>query len=90
MYPLSRLEYHVTILYFLCTAEPRVQYDSSCRCGQKTLSRIVGGAEASVNEWPWMAALMYYNVQQFCGGSLINDRYVLTAAHCIDVRTLNV
>jgi len=57
-------------------------------CGQAPAgagaSRIVGGVTTGVNEWPWQAALMYGS-QQFCGGSLINDRYVLTAAHCTEV-----
>ncbi|KAK7067876.1 Transmembrane protease serine 6 [Halocaridina rubra] len=64
--------------------EPRVLYDTTCRCGQKGAARIVGGNDATINEWPWQAALMYAGSQQFCGGSLINDRYVLTAAHCIE------
>ncbi|XP_063599168.1 trypsin epsilon-like [Penaeus indicus] len=63
--------------------EPRVNFDDTCRCGQKAASRIVGGTTTGVNEWPWQAALMYGS-QQFCGGSLINDRYVLTAAHCTE------
>lgn len=71
-------------LGFSFTAEPRVTFDENCRCGQKGSNRIVGGVETGVNEWPWQAALMYGN-SQFCGGSLINDRYVLTAAHCIEV-----
>jgi len=64
--------------------EPKeVQWDSACKCGQKGSGRIVGGTQASVNEYPWQAALMSGS-QQFCGGSLINDRYILTAAHCVD------
>ncbi|XP_037775490.1 uncharacterized protein LOC119572447 [Penaeus monodon] len=63
--------------------EPRVNFDDKCKCGQKAASRIVGGVTTGVNEWPWQAALMYES-QHFCGGSLINDRYVLTAAHCTE------
>ncbi|KAK7084305.1 Transmembrane protease serine 6 [Halocaridina rubra] len=68
--------------------QPRLSYDDSCRCGQKGGARIVGGTNANVNEWPWQAALMY-GTQQFCGGSLINDRYILTAAHCIEGMNAN-
>ena len=48
--------------------------------------RIIGGTEAGINEFPWQAGLLilvsgkYYS----CGGSLINNRWVLTAAHCAD------
>ncbi|XP_050689631.1 trypsin alpha-3-like [Eriocheir sinensis] len=71
--------------------EPRVQFDSNCRCGQKAAARIVGGQVTGVNEYPWMAGLFYFNQQQFCGGSLINDRYVLTAAHCtVDFRAAEI
>merc|ERR1712055_604457 len=58
--------------------------DQSCKCGQKTVNRIVGGEQAQVNEWPWQAALMLGSNGPFCGGSLISDRYVLTAAHCTE------
>ena len=33
-------------------------------------------------EWPWIAALMN-NGRQFCGGSLITRKHILTAAHCV-------
>ena len=50
--------------------------------------RIVGGKNASPGEYPWMAALVRAdepdNYQaQFCGGSLIHPRWILTASHCV-------
>lgn len=44
--------------------------------------RIVGGHNAELNEWPWIVAL-FNNGRQFCGGSLIDDQHVLSAAHCV-------
>lgn len=45
---------------------------------------IVGGIEARPHEFPWQVSLkIEANKRQFCGGSLINDRWVLTAARCV-------
>jgi len=44
---------------------------------------IVGGVESEKNRWPWMAAL-FIDDAWFCGGSLISENFVLTAAHCVD------
>ncbi|KRT82698.1 Trypsin [Oryctes borbonicus] len=48
--------------------------------------RIVGGNEAFPNSIPFQAALLLTAAQGtfFCGGSLISQRFVLTAAHCFD------
>ncbi|XP_017881913.1 trypsin-1-like [Ceratina calcarata] len=55
-----------------------------CKCGiTNTQRRIVGGVETKVNQYPWMA-LMMFRGRFYCGGSVINSRYVLTAAHCVD------
>ena len=45
--------------------------------------KIVGGYEAKQAK-PWVARILYPNLKDsFSGGSLINKRYILTAAHCI-------
>ncbi|XP_060802224.1 trypsin-1-like [Amyelois transitella] len=55
----------------------------NCRCGERNEPpRIVDGTETGVNEFPWVARLSYFT-KFYCAGMLINDRYVLTAAHCV-------
>ena len=44
--------------------------------------RIVGGMPTGVNRYPWVARLVY-DGKFHCGASLINNDYVLTAAHCV-------
>lgn len=47
-------------------------------------NRILNGKQTGINEYPWQAALIRKGeMHPFCGGSLVNDRYVLTAAHCV-------
>ncbi|GIY49571.1 proclotting enzyme [Caerostris darwini] len=51
-------------------------------CGLRTSTRIVGGFMSGPHEWTWMVALLRRN-RFFCGGVIINDWYILTAAHCV-------
>ncbi|XP_043225296.1 transmembrane protease serine 9-like [Amphibalanus amphitrite] len=44
--------------------------------------RIVGGKQAVQGEFPWLAGI-FKNGRQFCGGSLIDEKHILTAAHCV-------
>ncbi|XP_072930063.1 phenoloxidase-activating enzyme 1-like [Epargyreus clarus] len=55
-------------------------------CGDIKGPRIVGGKKADLFEYPWMALISHNTRDGFafkCGGSIINKRYVLTAAHCV-------
>jgi secreted trypsin-like serine protease len=61
-------------------------------CGVPAISpnfnaRIVGGEEANRNSWPWICMLEISNgdftSHKMCGSSVISDKYILTAAHCV-------
>ena len=51
---------------------------------------MVNGEEATPNSWPWQISLRYKDYPydntygHICGGSLIENDLVLTAAHCVD------
>uniref|UniRef100_A0A5F5PYP6 Coagulation factor IX n=1 Tax=Equus caballus TaxID=9796 RepID=A0A5F5PYP6_HORSE len=47
------------------------------------LNRVVGGENAKPGQFPWQV-LLHGKIAAFCGGSIINEKWVVTAAHCIE------
>jgi len=53
----------------------------------RVLSKVVGGNEANIEDWPWQVSIRMTRPDGgkvgLCGGSIISNRWVLTAAHCL-------
>lgn len=68
---------------------PVKAYLNPPECGKTNVievNRIVGGSDAPIGAWPWMA--LYGKGSSLtpiftCGGSIISKRHVMTAAHCL-------
>ena len=45
-------------------------------------SKIVNGEEAVPHSWPWQASLQTDEGFHYCGASLVNESWLVTAAHC--------
>ncbi|XP_078374806.1 chymotrypsinogen A-like isoform X2 [Oculina patagonica] len=53
-------------------------------CGNRPFtSRVVNGENAQQHSWPWQISLRV-NGRHICGGSLIDNQWVVTAAHCVE------
>jgi hypothetical protein len=55
-----------------------------CGCSRQPVitTRIIGGEPALQDTWSWTISLRDGN-NHFCGGSILNEQYIITAAHCL-------
>ena len=57
-----------------------------CTCGNERAEyKIINGSRVQNNSYSFYV-MIYYKERFTCGGSLINNLFVLTAAHCVLVR----
>uniref|UniRef100_A0A8C5EC84 Mast cell tryptase-like n=1 Tax=Gouania willdenowi TaxID=441366 RepID=A0A8C5EC84_GOUWI len=68
----------ITLLLTLLTLRGSEAQD----CGVAPLgTRVVGGDDAAAGSWPWQVSL--HITAHVCGGTVISNQWVVTAAHCI-------
>ncbi|CAH1247163.1 PRSS12 [Branchiostoma lanceolatum] len=73
------------------TVRPDRNYTQPENCGRRfsfrappsAHARIVGGVLAARGRWPWVAEVRLNGYGHWCGGALIRDCWVLSAAHCL-------
>jgi secreted trypsin-like serine protease len=46
--------------------------------------RIIGGDDAKLGQFPWQISMDAGWSGHICGGSILSEKWVITAAHCID------
>lgn len=81
-----------TLVFGFCSGESaflleiKILYTEKLRFDIKTaanysLPRIVGGSPVDIGKIPWQVSL-HHNSRYFCGGSIISEWWIATAAHC--------
>ncbi|XP_055632332.1 phenoloxidase-activating factor 1-like [Toxorhynchites rutilus septentrionalis] len=73
-----------------CAFGAEVFQNARFQCGipkHATTLLIVNGVDAKISDWPWHAAIRLHSgpgssPEYVCGGTLVSERFVVTAAHC--------
>ena len=58
------------------------QLSSSLEFAERN-GRIVGGRDATIEEFPFIVSLLLWNSHN-CGGSILNANTIVSAAHCTE------
>jgi len=63
-------------LILLCVLAPALVLGRS--------ANIVNGFDATPGEFPWQASFQLNSGFHFCGASIVSDRWLVTASHCVE------
>ncbi len=89
-YKLARGLLEVTLVAFVIALVLSVLQAAEPVRAQDVEAQVIGGSTVEDGQYPFMAALYYRQDgspskrTQFCGGTLIDEDSVLTAAHCLE------
>lgn len=71
------------IILVLCVVYAAANIEFITNLENEVENRIVGGENAKKGQFPYQISLRHVLYRQhFCGGSILNSRFLITAAHC--------
>ncbi|CAI9169453.1 unnamed protein product [Rangifer tarandus platyrhynchus] len=78
---------HVAATAHRHPASEEVAFSRDVACGQRPVQgKILGGVDALERKWPWQVSV-HYTGFHICGGSIVDEYWILSAAHCFDRST---
>ncbi|CAF0841046.1 unnamed protein product [Adineta steineri] len=77
----------VLSIVFLCIGLTAAKWPANT-CGERPLhaGKVVNGVVAKEGDWPWMCSMLF-NGRHICGATLVHQKWVVTAAHCVTDKT---
>jgi trypsin len=79
---MMRISVCVSLLLLAAVLEARDIMRTKTVAGRVFQERIVGGEIVTHGDAPFMVSLLWFG-DHFCGGSILNENTILTAAHCL-------
>lgn len=98
MYANGNQQFSIVAEQNVLKKEQNMNSSNSDTCGTRSIKfypkrygKIIGGHAAPYGAFPWQVEIQLFNYEQeifehHCGGAVIGERIVLTAAHCTEVR----
>lgn len=81
----SEMMFFLKLILILAFVISSCSSDSnSCGLADRATGLVIGGTESTRGQWPWLVALFQAaSNKYFCGSTLLSNRHLLTAAHCM-------